>query len=51
MIRNKLLDELRKDYVLLAKSKGLGKYEIIWKHCLRNVAPTIVSIMAISTTH
>lgn len=51
MIRNKLLDELRKDYVLLAKSKGLKKYEIIWKHCLRNVAPTIVSIMAISTTH
>ena len=51
MIRNKLLDELRKDYVLLARSKGLGKYEIIWKHCLRNVAPTIVSIMAISTTH
>ena len=51
MIRNKLLDELRKDYVLLARSKGLGKYELIWKHCLRNVAPTIVSIMAISTTH
>lgn len=51
MIRNKLLDEIRKDYVLLAKSKGLNKYEIILKHCLRNVAPTIVSIMAISIPH
>lgn len=51
MIRNKLLDELRKDYVLLAKSKGLTRGEIVWKHCLRNVAPTIVSIMAVSIPH
>jgi peptide/nickel transport system permease protein len=51
MIRNKLLDEIRKDYVLLAKSKGLNKREIIFHHCLRNVAPTIISIMAISIPH
>jgi len=51
MIRNKLIDEVRKDYVLLAKSKGCTKREIVWKHCLRNVAPTIVSIMAISIPH
>ncbi|MBR5337980.1 MAG: ABC transporter permease [Lachnospiraceae bacterium] len=51
MIRNKLLDEVRKDYVLLAKSKGCTRREIVWKHCLRNVAPTIVSIMAISIPH
>lgn len=51
MIRNKLLDEVRKDYVLLAKSKGCTKPEIVFKHCFRNVAPTIVSIMAISIPH
>ncbi|HWR39947.1 MAG TPA: ABC transporter permease [Patescibacteria group bacterium] len=51
MIRNKLLDEVRKDYVLLAKSKGCTKYEIVFTHCFRNVAPTIVSIMAISIPH
>ncbi len=51
MIRNKLLDENRKDYVLLAKSKGLGKHEIIWKHSLRNIAPTIINLMAISIPH
>ena len=49
--RNKLLDEVRKDYVLLAKSKGCTRRQIVWKHCLRNVAPTIVSIMAISIPH
>lgn len=51
MIRNKLLDEVRKDYILFAKSKGCTRREIVWKHCLRNVAPTIVSIMAISIPH
>ncbi|MCI1964803.1 MAG: ABC transporter permease [Oscillospiraceae bacterium] len=51
MIRNKLLDELRQDYVFLAKEKGLTKRQIVWRHCLRNVAPTIVSIMAISIPH
>lgn len=51
MIRNKLLDEVRKDYVLLAKAKGLSRQQIIWKHCLRNVAPSIISLMAISVSH
>lgn len=51
MIRNKLLDEVRKDYVMLAKAKGLTPGEIVWKHCLRNVAPAIVSIMAVAIPH
>ncbi|SDE13991.1 ABC transporter permease [Sporomusa acidovorans] len=51
MIRNKLLDEVRKDYVLLAKAKGLTRHQIVWRHCLRNVAPSIFSIMAISVSH
>lgn len=51
MIRNKLLDEIRKDYVLLARSKGLGQTRVLLSHCLRNVLPTIVSVMAISIPH
>jgi peptide/nickel transport system permease protein len=51
MIRNKLLDEVRRDYVLLARAKGLGKTEVLLRHCFRNVLPTIVSIMAISIPH
>lgn len=51
MIRNKLLEETRADYVLLGKSKGLCKKEIIFKHCLRNVLPSYISIMAISIPH
>ncbi|MEG1312218.1 MAG: ABC transporter permease [Romboutsia sp.] len=51
MIRNKLLEEIREDYVLLCKSKGLHNKAIVYKHCLRNILPTYISIMAISVPH
>lgn len=51
MIRNKLLEEVRADYVLLAKSKGLKKGSIMYKHCLRNILPSYFSLMAISVPH
>ena len=51
MIRNRLLDEVRRDYVLLARSKGLGRRRVLMRHCLRNVLPGIVSLMAISVPH
>ena len=51
MIRNKLLEETRADYVLLGKSKGLSKAQILFGHCLRNVMPSYISIMAISVPH
>lgn len=48
MIRNKLLEEVRADYVLLARSKGMDKKQILFRHCLRNIIPSYLSIMAIS---
>ena len=51
IIRNKLLEEIRADYVLLGKSKGLSKKQIMFGHCLRNIMPTYISIMAISVPH
>lgn len=51
MIRNKLLEEVRADYVLLAKSKGLKKSSVMYKHCLRNILPSYFSLMAISVPH
>jgi peptide/nickel transport system permease protein len=51
MLRNKLLDEIREDYVLLARAKGLTKRQVMWRHCVRNILPTMISIMAISINH
>lgn len=51
MVRNRILEEVRADYVLLAKAKGLKKRQVLFRHCLRNVMPSYLSIMAISVPH
>ncbi|WP_297630079.1 ABC transporter permease [uncultured Clostridium sp.] len=51
LIRNKILEEIREDYVLLCKAKGVKRKIIIYKHCIKNTLPSIISIMAISIPH
>lgn len=51
LMRNKLSDEVRKEYILLCRVKGLTQNQIIWKHCMRNIMPAVVSIMAIFLPH
>lgn len=51
LIRNKLSDEVSKEYVLLCKVKGLSERQIMYRHCLRNIMPSVVSIMAIFLPH
>lgn len=51
LIRNRLLDEVRAQYVLLARAKGLSRKAVLFRHCLRNVMPSYLSIMAISVPH
>jgi len=49
--RNKLSEEIRQEYVRISKSKGLSKRKIVYGHCIRNIMPTYVSMMAISISH
>ncbi len=51
MIRNRILEEARAEYVLLARSKGLSKRTVFFRHCLRNVLPVYLGLMAISVPH
>lgn len=51
LIRNKVLEEVRADYVLLAKAKGLSQGQVLFRHCLRNTLPTYLNLMAISVPH
>ena len=51
LMRNKLSDELTKEYVLMLKVKGLSDSQIIYKHCLKNIMPACISIMAIFLPH
>ena len=51
MIRNRLVQEVRKEYVVLAKAKGFSTKEILCRHCWPNVRPMILNMMSISVPH
>lgn len=51
LVRNRILEEVRSEYVLLARAKGLGKKSVMFRHCLRAAFPSYLSIMAISIPH
>lgn len=51
MIRNKILEAVREDYILLAKAKGLTRPHILFHHVLPNILPSYFSLMAISVPH
>ena len=51
LVRSRVLEEVRADYVLLAKAKGLTRREVLSRHCLRNVIPSYLSVMAVSVPH
>ena len=51
MVRNRMLEEMREEYVATALAKGLKKKRIVWRHCFVNFLPSLLSIMAISLPH
>lgn len=51
LMRNCMLEEIRGDYVLLARAKGLRKGSILLRHCLRGAMPSYLSMMAIAVPH
>ena len=51
LLRNRLLEETRQDYVLLARMKGLSGMQVLCRHCLRNALPSYLSMMAIALPH
>lgn len=50
-VRNKVLEELKEDYILLARAKGLSKFQIIVRHPLKKIMPSIIILMSLSFSH
>ncbi|MCI8608064.1 MAG: ABC transporter permease [Firmicutes bacterium] len=50
-IRNRLIEETRQEYVLLCKAKGLKGRRILNRNCMRNVLPSLLTLMALSVPH
>lgn len=48
VMRSSLLDVLSEDYILTAKAKGLGTFQILKDHALKNAMLPIVTIVAIN---
>lgn len=51
LVRSRLLEETRADYVLLARMKGLTGKQVLYRHCLRSAMPSYLSMMAIAFPH
>ena len=47
-IRVIVLEELNKEYVLGLRSRGVNKYEVLFKHVLKNCALPIVTLIGLS---
>jgi peptide/nickel transport system permease protein len=48
MSRSFMLEQLRQEYVLTAKAKGLGQRAIIWRHAFRNIRVQLLTIIALA---
>lgn len=44
-MRTEMVEILRSDYIVFAKSKGLGRYAVIVKHSIRNALIPIITII------
>nr|WP_153476251.1 ABC transporter permease [Sinorhizobium meliloti] len=48
MSRSFMLEQLRQEYVLTARAKGLGQRAIVWRHAFRNIRVQLLTIVALA---
>ena len=48
LVRNFMVNVLQEDYITAKKIMGIDKKKIIYKHALKNAAPPIITILALS---
>ena len=51
MVRTSMLDVLRQDYMVVAKSKGIRKSRVMWAHAFRNAVPSIITVLGLQIGH
>jgi peptide/nickel transport system permease protein len=49
--RGAVLEQLSRDYVRTARSKGAGTWRLIWRHLLRNVSVPVLTVLALETAN
>jgi peptide/nickel transport system permease protein len=48
MTRSFMLEQLRQEYILTARVKGVSEARVIWRHALGNTAVPLVTVVALS---
>lgn len=48
MSRSFMLEQLRQEYILTARAKGLGQRPIIWRHAFRNIRVQLLTVVALA---
>lgn len=48
MSRSFMLEQLRQEYILTARAKGLGKRPIVWRHAFRNIRVQLLTVVALA---
>ena len=48
MTRSFMIEQLRQEYVITARVKGLSETRVIWRHALGNTAVPLVTVIALS---
>jgi len=48
LVRNFMVGTMQEDFIIAKKSIGINKKKIIYKHALKNAAPPIITILALS---
>ena len=48
MTRSLMLEQLRQEYILTARVKGLSETRVIWRHALGNTAVPLITVIALS---
>jgi len=45
LMRSSMLEVIHQDYILTARAKGLSRFQVVWRHQIRNSILPIVTIM------
>jgi peptide/nickel transport system permease protein len=48
MTRSFMIEQLRQEYILAARAKGLSEARIVWRHALGNIAVPLVTVVALA---
>ena len=48
MTRSLMLGQLRQEYILTARVKGVSERRVIWKHAMRNILVPLLTVIALS---